>query len=642
MTSYASSLFFWRFVFATAVLICLFKDVEVQSQNAAAELALMQQFEQFMVEHEKVYDSLAEKMRRFEIFKDNLKKIEELNADPEQTAIFGVNVMADLTKLVDCTKESDMCEGGEFEAAFKVMQDPGLTSEKEYPYKAANGTCKSKFTVIEKLKSYKDVSGSDSKLIAALPTSPLVIAMNANDDFQWYIGGVLNPKSCPADGLNHGVVIIGLCGDSWLIRNSWGTKWGTEKGHPVLDWAPLVRRNDGRDATRPGPRFRFGTRPRRSADINLTSRSRIHSGTMVAVPAGALLLLLLLCHQAAASINANSSLVYTNLLSTAETPQLYLLEDTPECGKLTGLTPGQAKLCELYRDHMPGVGRGAKAGLAECQHQFKNRRWNCSSLQQPGFLGIRVGIGSREAAFMHAINSAGVSHSISRACKDGQLSSCGCSSKSRPKELQNDWVWGGCGDNLEYGFKFTQTFFDLKEKEKKMKKSSREYARSLMDLHNNEAGRRAIMKKSRITCKCHGVSGSCSMVTCWHQMPTFREVGDFIKEKYDGAAEVKLNKKGRLQMRDNRFSLPTASDLIYIDQSPNYCIRNLTFDSLGTQGRICNRTSIGMDGCKLMCCDRGYNTKKMIVKERCDCKFQWCCFVECKTCTRVTEIHTCK
>ncbi|CAH0391597.1 unnamed protein product [Bemisia tabaci] len=231
MTSYASSLFFWRFVFATAVLICLFKDVEVQSQNAAAELALMQQFEQFMVEHEKVYDSLAEKMRRFEIFKDNLKKIEELNADPEQTAIFGVNVMADLTKLVDCTKESDMCEGGEFEAAFKVMQDPGLTSEKEYPYKAANGTCKSKFTVIEKLKSYKDVSGSDSKLIAALPTSPLVIAMNANDDFQWYIGGVLNPKSCPADGLNHGVVIIGLCGDSWLIRNSWGTKWGTEKGH---------------------------------------------------------------------------------------------------------------------------------------------------------------------------------------------------------------------------------------------------------------------------------------------------------------------------------------------------------------------------------------------------------------------------
>ncbi|CAH0388743.1 unnamed protein product [Bemisia tabaci] len=231
MMTYACSLLFWRFVFATAVLICLFKDVEVESQDGAVELALMQQFEQFMVEHEKVYDSLEEKMRRFEIFKDNLKKIEELNADPEQTAIFGVNVMADLTKLVDCTKDNDMCEGGWFEPAFKVMENPGLCAEKDYKYTAKNGTCKSKFTVIEKLKSFKDVSGSDSKLIAALPTSPLPIAMNCNDDMQWYVGGVMISKYCPANETNHAVVIVGLCGDAWRIRNSWGTKWGVEQGH---------------------------------------------------------------------------------------------------------------------------------------------------------------------------------------------------------------------------------------------------------------------------------------------------------------------------------------------------------------------------------------------------------------------------
>nr|XP_018906893.1 PREDICTED: cathepsin L 2-like [Bemisia tabaci] len=353
MMTYACSLLFWRFVFATAVLICLFKGVEVESQDGAVELALMQQFEQFMVEHEKVYDSLEEKMRRFEIFKDNLKKIEELNADPEQTAIFGVNVMADLTReefratyltyrmpddrrenfltrleldheeeeedeeewegrdgrfgllkstkkpktttttyppptkgpppqactidwrkispnypsvddqkqcgscwafasvgafevllsksgkttklskqeLVDCTKDNAMCEGGWFEPAFKVMENPGLCAEKDYKYTAKNGTCKSKFTVIEKLKSFKDVSGTDSKLIAALPTSPLPIAMNCNDDMQWYVGGVMISKYCPANETNHAVVIVGLCGDAWRIRNSWGTKWGVEQGH---------------------------------------------------------------------------------------------------------------------------------------------------------------------------------------------------------------------------------------------------------------------------------------------------------------------------------------------------------------------------------------------------------------------------
>ncbi|OQR66998.1 protein Wnt-5b-like [Tropilaelaps mercedesae] len=43
-----------------------------------------------------------------------------------------------------------------------------------------------------------------------------------------------------------------------------------------------------------------------------------------------------------------------------------------------------------------------------------------------------------------------------------------------------------------------------------------------------------------------------------------------------------------------------------------------------------------------MCCGRGYTTKRMKVKERCKCKFQWCCYVECKTCTRIAEMTTCK
>lgn len=59
--------------------------------------------------------------------------------------------------------------------------------------------------------------------------------------------------------------------------------------------------------------------------------------------------------------------------------------------------------------------------------------------------------------------------------------------------------------------------------------------------------------------------------------------GEYLKEKYEGAIEVRATRRGRLQIRDPRFSLPTSSDLVYIDDSPNYCIRNITAGSIGNE-----------------------------------------------------------
>ncbi|GBM55238.1 Protein Wnt-5a [Araneus ventricosus] len=249
---------------------------------------------------------------------------------------------------------------------------------------------------------------------------------------------------------------------------------------------------------------------------------------------------------------------------------------------------------------------------------------------------------SREAAFAHAIAAAGVVHTVSRGCRDGQLSNCGCSRAMRPKNLHRDWIWGGCGDNIEYGYRFTEGFVDVREREVNHPRGSREQGRKLMNLHNNEAGRRAVIRKVRVTCKCHGVSGSCSLVTCWQQLAPFREVGDYLKDKYDGATEVKINHRGKLQIRNPRYNLPTAEDLVYIDESPDYCVPNEKTGSWGTEGRICNRTSQSTDGCNLMCCGRGYNTHKTTIKERCKCKFHWCCYVECKTCHYILDIQSCK
>lgn len=75
-------------------------------------------------------------------------------------------------------------------------------------------------------------------------------------------------------------------------------------------------------------------------------------------------------------------------------PQVaYLIGASPVCSQIPGLSSGQMKLCQLYQDHMHTVLRGGKAATAECQYQFKNRRWNCSTAEGSTIFGpvIRLG-----------------------------------------------------------------------------------------------------------------------------------------------------------------------------------------------------------------------------------------------------------
>lgn len=74
----------------------------------------------------------------------------------------------------------------------------------------------------------------------------------------------------------------------------------------------------------------------------------------------------------------------------------------------------------------------------------------------------------------------------------------------------------------------------------------------------------------------------------------------------------------------------------------NYMILAHFAGSLGTAGRICNKTSRGTDGCEVMCCGRGYDTTRVKQITKCECKFKWCCAVECKDCEESVDVHTCK
>ena len=145
-----------------------------------------------------------------------------------------------------------------------------------------------------------------------------------------------------------------------------------------------------------------------------------------------------------------------------------------------------------------------------------------------------------------------------------------------------------------------------------------------------------------IQCKCHGVSGDCSIKICWRTMKSFRNIGAALKAKFDGASFVRWDRnKRRLKRLSGRHKRPTRKDLVYLSESPDFCVHDLDYGSLGTKGRECNKTSEGVDGCMLMCCGRGYQTLISQETHDCDCKFVWCCQVNCKKCTNTMERHYC-
>uniref|UniRef100_A0A1B0CVR7 Protein Wnt n=1 Tax=Lutzomyia longipalpis TaxID=7200 RepID=A0A1B0CVR7_LUTLO len=415
--------------------------------------------------------------------------------------------------------------------------------------------------------------------------------------------------------------------------------------------------------------------------------------------------------------------------------------------------------------------RGANMAIAECQHQFRHRRWNCSTrnfLRGKNLFGKIVDRGCRETAFIYAITSAAVTHSIAKACSEGTIESCTCDYSHQSKVTV--WEWGGCSDNIGFGIKFAREFVDTGERGRNF--------REKMNLHNNEAGRAVSCRETAFiyaitsaavthsiakacsegtiescTCDyshqskvtvwewggcsdnigfgikfarefvdtgergrnfrekmnlhnneagraCHGMSGSCTVKTCWMRLPNFRVVGDNLKDRFDGASRVMVSNSLRSsngganenaikvhsssnalqvshtsvgpnsissnsvhvrghqqqqqqqQKRYNRYHFqlkpynpehkpPGVMDLVYLEPSPGFCERNPRLGIQGTHGRQCNDTSIGVDGCDLMCCGRGYRTQEVTVVERCACMFHWCCEVKCKLCRIQKTIHTC-
>lgn len=87
----------------------------------------------------------------------------------------------------------------------------------------------------------------------------------------------------------------------------------------------------------------------------------------------------------------------------------------------------------------------------------------------------------------------------------------------------------------------------------------------------------AVKKFMKLACKCHGVSGACTIRTCWQAMQPFRRVGEYLKRKYNGATHVMIDQGGSgIVVANHHFKKPTRKDLVYMEASPDYCVRDLS------------------------------------------------------------------
>ena len=138
----------------------------------------------------------------------------------------GQSVSLSEQQLVDCSRPqgNQGCNGGWPASALNYVQSKGITTSSAYPYVAKDQTCKTQGGSF-KISGHTSYSGC-SGLVSGIASHPISVAVDAN---KWssYKTGVFS--SC-GTSIDHAVLLVGIVGGNWKIKNSWGTGWG-ESGY---------------------------------------------------------------------------------------------------------------------------------------------------------------------------------------------------------------------------------------------------------------------------------------------------------------------------------------------------------------------------------------------------------------------------
>ncbi|MCL6265063.1 C1 family peptidase [Flagellimonas myxillae] len=143
-------------------------------------------------------------------------------------------------QLVNCISKSRGCNGGHPEGALQELlnYDKGVVSEKEIPYLNTKGNCALVQSSPIKVSNWGqlDDNASIGEIKSALVKhGALIAALNASSTaFQRYNSesGILQDNN--TGRVTHAINIVGWDDGkgAWLIKNSWGEKWG----HQGFGW----------------------------------------------------------------------------------------------------------------------------------------------------------------------------------------------------------------------------------------------------------------------------------------------------------------------------------------------------------------------------------------------------------------------
>eukprot|EP01127_Copromyxa_protea_P009245 TRINITY_DN2163_c0_g1_i1.p1 TRINITY_DN2163_c0_g1~~TRINITY_DN2163_c0_g1_i1.p1 ORF type:complete len:389 (-),score=97.59 TRINITY_DN2163_c0_g1_i1:35-1162(-) len=148
-------------------------------------------------------------------------------------------------QILDCTPNPDQCGGtggcggGTAQLAFaRIQQMGGLATEWTYPYVSYFGQdqkCKFDPSNTPPFANISDFytlpQNKYAPLLEHIATKgPVAISVDASA-WQYYEGGVFDGCNQTNPDLDHAVLLVGYGTDAklgpyWLIRNSWGPKWG--------------------------------------------------------------------------------------------------------------------------------------------------------------------------------------------------------------------------------------------------------------------------------------------------------------------------------------------------------------------------------------------------------------------------------
>ena len=160
----------------------------------------------------------------------------------------------------------------------------------------------------------------------------------------------------------------------------------------------------------------------------------------------------------------------------------------------------------------------------------------------------------------------------------------------------------------------------------------------------------AVLEYMHKTCTCTG-SGTnvCSQgKACQMELPTMEQVAMVLKKQYDQSVYSMIqpspSQQQELVVERENLQEVHPERMIYFNRSPDYCTANPYYSIAGIVGRECTLTADTSSShhCDNLCCDHGYENFTYTRTKPCNCRFVWCCKVECKTCNEIVTTHKCR